>query len=339
MPDIKYIMRVASGIRLRNFLHLLEIDHRKSGKNKLVLLADIAWCAMRYGTSFNDYMIFSYWTLDHKQRDSILTRFRSRKLFDKTYDITDIDTFDSKAKFYRTFADYLGRNTLIVEDSTPESFSAFFEQNPIIIAKPDGGWSGKGIKKYALGDYPTPEARGALFQSMVDDGIGVVDEWIEQHPDLDKLNPDTVNSLRMCTFVDGDHADMLYAVIKMGTRGHFVDNLYSGGVHCPIDPDTGQIFYAGRDSEREFHDESPATGVPLVGFQIPYFAEAVAYVKELAMIVPGIRFVGWDIAITPNGPVVIEGNTYPSSAFWQVPEYGPRAAGLWPYFKARVPGL
>ena len=33
---------------------------------------------------------------------------------------------------------------------------------------------------------------------------------------------------------------------------------------------------------------------------------------EAALIVPEVRYVGWDIAITENGPVIMEGNEYPS---------------------------
>ena len=339
MPDLKYIMRVASGLSPKRFLHLLDVDRRKSGKRAVPLLADMAWCAARYGTSFNDYMIFSYWELNHEQRAAILTRVKAHRLFDKVNDPDDTNIFDSKSAFYRVFADYLGRETLIVADTTPEVFSAFFERNPVILAKPDIGWSGKGIRHLVLEDYPTTEAREALFQELVAAKMGVIDAWIVQHPDLDILNPATVNSLRMCTFVDGDHADLLYSVLKVGTPGHYVDNLCSGGVHSPIDPDTGKLFYAGRNEERDFTDVSPSTGVPLVGFQVPFFHEATEYVKKLAMIIPSVRYVGWDIAITPTGPLVIEGNPYPGSFFWQLPQYGPKAGGLWPYFKAHVPGL
>ena len=33
--------------------------------------------------------------------------------------------------------------------------------------------------------------------------------------------------------------------------------------------------------------------------------------KEAALVVPEVRFVGWDIGFTEKGPVMIEGNEYP----------------------------
>ena len=35
-------------------------------------------------------------------------------------------------------------------------------------------------------------------------------------------------------------------------------------------------------------------------------------VKEAALLVPEIRYVGWDVAITNDGPCIIEGNEFPS---------------------------
>jgi len=339
MPDIKYFLRVASGVSLKRFLHLLDVDKRKSGKSTVSLLTDIARCSIRYGASFNDYMIFSYWLMDHAQRDTILTRVRAHHLFDKVNDPNYVHLFDSKSEFYRNFGKYLGRDTVIVADTTPDEFDAFFASNPVILAKPDRGWSGKGMKRLELADYPTSEDRRALFTSLASSGIGVIDAWVKQHPTLDELNPRTVNTMRMCTFVIDGHADFLYAALKAGAGDHFVDNLESGGIHSPVDPETGKLFYAGRNSQRDFTDTSPATGVPLVGFEVPYFHEAVAMVQEASMVVPQVRYVGWDVAITPTGPVLIEGNAYPGDFFWQLPQYGPRGAGLWPYFTAHVPGL
>ena len=66
-------------------------------------------------------------------------------------------------------------------------------------------------------------------------------------------------------------------------------------------------------------------------------------VKELvlkaAMVVPNVKYVGWDVAITPTGPVIIEGNDYPGYDFWQQPEHTPDKIGLLPYYKNLLPKL
>ena len=43
--------------------------------------------------------------------------------------------------------------------------------------------------------------------------------------------------------------------------------------------------------------------------------------------------IGWDIAITPTGPAIIEGNEYPGTDLCQVAPHYPEKVGLWPYYK------
>ena len=52
----------------------------------------------------------------------------------------------------------------------------------------------------------------------------------------------------------------------------------------------------------------PASGAYLPGFQIPFWPELTACVRRAMDRVPGMGYVGWDIAVTPDGPELIEGN-------------------------------
>ena len=52
----------------------------------------------------------------------------------------------------------------------------------------------------------------------------------------------------------------------------------------------------------------PASGAYLPGFQIPFWPELIACVRRAMDRVPGMGYVGWDIAVTPDGPELIEGN-------------------------------
>ena len=46
--------------------------------------------------------------------------------------------------------------------------------------------------------------------------------------------------------------------------------------------------------------------------KVPYVKEAFDMALKAALLVPEVRYVGWDIAFTPDGPVIMEGNEYPS---------------------------
>ena len=55
-------------------------------------------------------------------------------------------------------------------------------------------------------------------------------------------------------------------------------------------------------------ERHPDTNVVFDGYKIPYYKEALALAKSCMKIFYGIKTVGWDIAITSDGPIVIEGN-------------------------------
>ena len=81
---------------------------------------------------------------------------------------------------------------------------------------------------------------------------------------------------------------------------------------APIDEKTGIIKFPAMDKKKNIYYEHPMTKTKIVGFKIPKYKEAIKLVKIAAKVIPEIRYVGWDIAITKDGPVIMEGNEYPS---------------------------
>ena len=65
------------------------------------------------------------------------------------------------------------------------------------------------------------------------------------------------------------------------------------------------------DKTGELYEIHPFTKTKLVGFQIPFYAQAVEMVFEAAQRVPQVGYVGWDVAMAEDGPLLIEGNTMP----------------------------
>lgn len=60
--------------------------------------------------------------------------------------------------------------------------------------------------------------------------------------------------------------------------------------------------------------------------------KALELVKEASKLVPEMRYVGWDVSFTPNGPILVEGNEYPGHDIYQLPEHTPNHIGIWPKF-------
>jgi hypothetical protein len=212
----------------------------------------------------------------------------------------------------------------------------FMADKDVIFAKPNTGESGKGIERLVKERFENLEQ---MYAYVTDPAhrFGVIEEQLTQHPDLSAVYPHSINSYRICTLVVGEEVHCVYAVAKFGNAGKFVDNMENDGLCCPIDQQTGKIAGCAHTSALINYDVHPYSGVKLMDYQLPFVKEAVELSKKAAMVVPEIRYIGWDVCITPNGPAIIEGNTYPGYDFWQLPEHTPDKIGLYPYFRQMVP--
>lgn len=139
----------------------------------------------------------------------------------------------------------------------------------------------------------------------------IIEERLVGHPDLARFNPSSVNTCRIVTLMDLDgKAEILYAALRIGGKGKNTDNWHTEGIGAPIDKDSGVI---GEGMIRpEFggtiHTAHPGTGVSFTGEKIPYWPQIAQLVLDAARITPFIHSVGWDVAATPDGPVLIEAN-------------------------------
>ena len=200
-----------------------------------------------------------------------------------------------------------------------ERYDEFVKDKDVIIVKPVDGSGGEGVEKLEVKDGTYEKVRSRI--------PCLVEEAIVQCKEIAALNPTSVNTIRPLTFVRDDGAVMLAAYLRIG-RGGVVDNFCGGGMVCPINIDTGVIEYPAVDGENNVYDVHPETGVPIVGFRIPHFDEIKRLVLEAASVVPQVRYVGWDIAVTDYGLEMIEGNEYPSHPFFNFRAHHPDGYSL-----------
>lgn len=139
-------------------------------------------------------------------------------------------------------------------------------------------------------------------------GRFLLQERLVQHPDLALLHPASVNALRVTTVLEGGTAGLFSTHLRVGAHGEPTNSVGTGGGFAVvIDPATGQLSGQGmtRDGFRTTH---PDTDILFDGYPLPFFEEAVALACRLHEDIRFIHSVGWDVAITPDGPVFIEGN-------------------------------
>ncbi len=336
MEKLRYYLHILKGVRLSKFFDVIRRAHEKCGKSKFFLFFDILNCAVRYGAGYYDYLIFGFYDMNAAQRKTYVTRLWNKKLVTICNDPQYAHIFDKKNEFYARFAPYLGREYLDMTTASEADFIAFARRFSVLFAKPQVGESGKGIEKLKTGDF---ENLSKMYAYVKEKGFGTVEEELKQHEALAYLYPLSINSLRIVTLVAQGEAHCVYQVVKMGNCGKFVDNMENDGLCCPLDPETGKIVGVAHTSKLINYDTHPYTGVPLLGYQVPYVKEAIELCLKAAMEIPEFRYIGWDVCITPTGPAIIEGNDYPGYDFWQLPEHTPDKIGLLPYYQKMIPEL
>lgn len=152
-----------------------------------------------------------------------------------------------------------------------------------------------------------------LYSAVIKSGF-LFQETVMQHDALNKLNPFSLNTIRFDTFIDkGGNVDLISGYIRLSMNRHYVDNICSGGCQVGIDLRTGRLRKEGYSTMSDYGvkilESHPITGTVFENFEIPYFEMAKSLTIEAARLVPGLRIVGWDVAIGESGPELIEGNS------------------------------
>lgn len=330
MPSIKYLTRVIRGMRFDKLNAMMDTVKEKSGHSKLRTFCSMAWCGLRYGAGYYDYVMFGFYNMKGKERNTYLTRVRNKKVCELMNDYTYAEEFDDKLRFNTRFAKYLHRETLNGETCTIEAFRSFLNGQDAIFAKPNHGSCGKGVTKLKIADFPSAEA---MLQHIRNNKLIILEHALPQHEAMSALHPASVNTLRIVTDLVEDHIHIAYIMVKIGRGGHCCDNTGQGGMLCRVDPDTGKIRSVATDDYFNIFEAHPDTGVVFEGYEIPMLDQSIALAKEAALEIPQMRHIGWDIAITPTGPAIIEGNEYPGTDLCQLAPHYPEKIGLWPYYK------
>lgn len=180
------------------------------------------------------------------------------------------------------------------------------------IIKPTLSSHGNGVKKINI-RHGVVDEKGTKLKDLLEKyGKNfLIQDLVKQHPVMNALNPDSINTFRIVTYRQGMNVTILYAVIRIGRKGQSIDNESSGGISTKINMDGTLCKYAyGAPGQDKI--ELTDSGIKLEGYQVPSFDKAIAIVKEQHLNLPFQDLVGWDICIDDQGePVMLEWNTTP----------------------------
>jgi hypothetical protein len=243
----------------------------------------------------------------------------------------EVNDIDPKVPFYKRCRD-LGLPTAPVtatfrDGEVDEWFEGERNRLPLLdlVVKPCNAADGQGVEAWRREAGSASWRRGDVrlgeselldrCRSLSRHAPHLIQPRLENHGALKVLSSGALCTVRVVTLFPLERAPVeLASVLRMPVGGSDVDNFNVSGIAAPVDPETGRLGTAiSRDLLRGTWDRHPDTGAQILGTKLPCRAEIVALCLEAHARFPGFRSIGWDVPLTPNGPVLLEAN-----ALWGV---------------------
>ena len=329
---VNYLVGRVKALNLPRVWHLAGDISKYFRKNRVGVALDMFWSAAKYECAFQDYQDWDFAILWPAERARFMTHPKSdhyarRFNTDKQANLRLSD----KSNFNAEFGDLLGRDWLDVRTATDTELAEFVARHPNLMAKVPDSLGGKGIERVRPADIGTDLAR--FRKIRMSNRQFLLEEFLTQHQRMSALNESSVNTMRIVTFNSGNRVDVIVAALRIGAGGD-VDNFSGGGMYTMLD-DAGVAQFPAFDDNNAIHSIHPLSGVPIVGFEVPHFVGALELVTEAARRIPEVPYIGWDVAIAPDRPVLIEGN-YNTGVFQAKPSVSGQRRGLLPRYRAVI---
>lgn len=279
------------------------------------LKLDMLYCNYVLGFTYEEYF---YFHLENKSLDERKEYVGTFERYDYWKNLSSKETqakFDNKYTAYELFKNYYKRDVIKIENKFDFStFNEFVKNHDSYIVKPLAYSLGQGI--FTVDVDETDKTVQELFENILSKGACVVEELVYQSFDMAVLHPSSVNTVRFATYYDSsaDKVTRLYAMLRMGCGDSQIDNAFCGGIAAHVDVDTGIVTgkgYRNVNGKEEWFEYQPETRAKIIGKQLPDWQNLLSMLEELARVVPEQKIVGWDLAHTDDGWVMIEGNSRP----------------------------
>jgi hypothetical protein len=208
-----------------------------------------------------------------------------------------------------------------------ESFSDWF-------VKPLDGKGGKGIERWdracakhfesVTGEILTQDQLQRRIIARSESVPYIIQPRIENHPELSDLNNGALATVRALTCLDeAGQPELVAAVLRMAIgNNHVVDNVHSGGIVAAVDLASGLVGPAtnlGDDVRLGWLDRHPQSGANIRGRIIPEWHTVKPFVEQAHRAFMDRALIGWDVALTAKGWIVVEANGAPDLDIMQRP--------------------
>lgn len=289
---------------------------QKYKRSKRYFLKNAFMYYFKYSMLPIDYFYFDvYGDKDFNPNEYATTLFMykfHKKLNKKTF----VQYFLDKRLFNQHFKEFMGHKYIHLKETSFKELEAWIDKSKakylmIKKAKSVGGFGVKklNIEKKEGSIYVDNERLKDAFKRIKK--YDILEEFVVQHESISELNPSCLNTVRVVTVIDKfNEVNILAAAMRLGVDND-IDNFHAGGIAVNIDIETGCLDGEGfklSPSDPWWFVKHPSTQVVLDGYSLPHWELLIDTVKKASLVFPQARTIGWDVAITPNGISLIEGN-------------------------------
>jgi hypothetical protein len=236
----------------------------------------------------------------------------------RTLDYKRFGNFAIKPLFQLISGTYYSPDCKVLSNSDIQDILA--NHNDTIVIKQEFGWGGLQVRVMHSSEFKPKMLRRNGHRHNY-----VIQPYLRQHKLISDLYPDSVNTLRVTTFLKKDGTvDVKFVILRFGVDGSKVDNLSSGGQCIYIDNDGRPSKYAYDDMCFQAGETHKNTGYRFSDLNLPMFPDVLEKCKSLHQQYPYNRLIGWDVCINEQGePKLLEWNTHFPTFYLEDALFGP----------------
>lgn len=296
--------------KIENIITLLldKIDF----SNDEMIKTDMLFSYFAYGYTPNEYVCYGFKDKTLEQRRKFVSDRESVKYAYGLNRCSGVELFKDKSETYALFKNYYKRDLITIENKKDyDKFIYFTEKYDVFVKKNDKESCGRGVELVYRNNIYMDNF--ILFEKYLDEikitGEKIIlEELVHQSDIMSKFNSSSVNTIRCVTLKTKEGVVVPFCFMKVGRNGSFVDNGGAGGLLIGVDEETGILNTDAVDECGKRYERHPDTDIKFEGQKLPEWGQMISICIEMAEMIDSVKWIGWDMAHTDKGWVVIEGN-------------------------------
>lgn len=300
--------------RTKKLFHLVADLVNKYKLKFPLILFQYLWLRKKFGMGYGEFISLGYMDMSKEQKESLLFVPEYYNYCFKVNPYSQLKVLRDKRTVIQRLPQYLGRECWIEEFEDKTGFMEFAKKHTSLYAKKNFHAASEGTRVFR--DLSTKNDCQEAYDICKDEKLTIIEAFIEQHPVLSNIYPHVVNTIRIHTMRGKEGIKIVLLPIL-----HVASNGEENSINS--EKDRYDIFIdiqSGRLWDKAFRLLKPLnittygesfhcdTGTIFGDITIPYWDEVKAMVIDAASYITELAYIGWDVAITPDGPVIIEGN-------------------------------